>query len=109
MSKIYSTTVVDINGNKQLECSFTISRGSETIVILDEMLTNLTVAQARAESIFLDQSYVSKKISLSTYHIDAVYIGDIISVNSVLYKIIDIVDVIVGAKATINIVGERWQ
>jgi hypothetical protein len=109
MSKVFSQTVETVSSNKEIEIAFEMQRGSEVITINDEMLTNYQVALARAESIFLEQSYKSKIISVTTYHINDINVGDIVRVDNVLYKIIKIVDSLSDASAIMQIDAERWE
>lgn len=110
MSKIYSTTIEDIDSsNKEIEIRFDIPRGSESIAINDVRINNYPIAKCRAESEFLKQSYISSKVSIETYHIDNVEIGMIANVDSVLYKIQSINEDLSGAKAVMTLEMERWD
>ena len=92
MSKYYSTTIPDgsDNTNNQIEVAFEMARGTEDITIVDELLTTLDVAKDRAESTFLEQSYITKQLTVKTFHIDEVNIGDIVQIDLVNYKVIKI-------------------
>lgn len=106
-----SETISDtsnINTNNELSLSFeVVNGGTETVYIEDKLLTNYEVAQARAESVLLEDGYINKRISINTYHIDNLHIGDIFQVDGLLYKTISINEKIQGAKVSMDIVGER--
>jgi len=112
MTKYTSESITNdtgINTNLELSVSFEIDTGSETVFVDEKLLTNYTVAEARAKAIFLDSGYISKRIAISTYHLDNINIGDLISVDSALYKIISLTDKVVGAKCSLDIIAERWD
>lgn len=109
MSKYYSDTVDTTASNNELEIAFEQENGVDIISINDEMLTNYNVVRSRAKSILLSQGYISKKVSISTYHIDGLHIGDIISVDGILYKAQSITNTIIEAKVSMTIVAERWE
>ena len=109
-TKTYSIEKDVKTSNGQLEKQYTlVGRGTETIRVEDEALTTDEVCQARAESIFLNTSYLHNIITVSTYHIDGINLGDILRVRGILYKIIEITEDIVGAKATMQIIAKRWE
>lgn len=107
-----SETISDTSNtstNNELSLSFEIDNGgTETSYVEDKLLTNYEVAKARAESIFLDEGHINKRISFSTYHIDNLNIGDIFKVDGLLYKTISINEKIQGARVSMDIIGERF-
>lgn len=110
MAKYHSVVIPDTatNTNNQIEASFEMARGTEEITINDELITDYEVAKARAEAIFLEQSYHQEQLFIETFHIDEVNIGDVCSVGGVLYKIERIVDIIEGAKVKFSVTLIRW-
>lgn len=112
MSTFTSKTISDtsnINTNNEVSLSFeVVNGGTETVYIEDKLLTNYEVAQARAESVLLEDGHINKRISINTYHIDNLHIGDIFQVEGLLYKTISINEKIQGAKVSMDIVGERF-
>lgn len=112
MSTFTSETISDTSNtstNNELSLSFeVVNGGTETVYIEDKLLTNYEVAQARAESVLLEDGYIHKRISINTYHIDNLHIGDIFQVDGLLYKTISINEKIQGAKVSMDIVGERF-
>lgn len=111
MSVYHSTTLPSdlTSTNNEIEASFEMTRGTEEITINDELITNYDVAVARAESIFLEQSYTTKQLVVKTFHLDGISIGDICSVQDVYYKITKIVDSVSGEKAEMTITMKRWE
>ncbi len=103
------TNESNTNSNSEVALSFTIPTGTETININDKLLTNYEIAQARAKSEFLDNGYISKRVTISTYYLDDVYINDTIQVNAVFYKIIRLQVKVNGAKVNLEITAERWE
>lgn len=83
--------------------------GTENISIVDNLLTTEEAAIDRAESIFLDQSYIHEILEIETYFRDEIHIGDIIEYNSKMYKIKEVI--ITGEKSSIkmNIKVQRWD
>ena len=108
-----SETITDTSNtstNNELSLSFDIDNGgTETVYVEDKLLTNYEVAKARAESIFLDEGYINKRVTFSTYHIDNLHIGDTIQLDDLLFKVIGIRDVIKGAKVSMEITAERAE
>ncbi len=107
--KYTSTTITESGGNGQFEGSFDIATGSETINVTDELLTSNEVAKSRAESIFLEQGYNTKVVSIEIAHIDNVSVGDITEINSILYVIENIEDYTEGIKTKLRISAKRWE
>jgi hypothetical protein len=107
-----SETISDTSNastNNELSLSFDIANGgTETLYVEDKLITNYEVAKARAESLFLDEGYINKRVSFSTYHIDNLHIGDAIQLDNLLFKVISIKEVIKGAKVSMDIVAERF-
>ena len=103
------TNTTGINTNLEVSLSFEIDSGSETVFVDDKLITNFTVAEARAKSILLEGGYVTKRIAISTYHIDYINVGDLISVDAILYKVINLRDNIKDGKVKMYIVAERWD
>lgn len=110
MSKYYSTTapVGTDNLNKEIEATFEMPRGTETVTINDELITNYEVAKDRAESIFLDQSYITQNMTIQTFHIDDVNLGDTAQVDGILYKVVGVSEEIKDAKVKMTITMKRW-
>jgi len=109
MRKIYSDTVATTETNAQIEIAFELERGgTETVTVIDELLTTEEAARERAEAIFLEQAYTHKIIEIETPHIDGLHIGNIISYNGLLYAITEMIDTIQGAKAAIKLKCTRW-
>lgn len=106
-----SETITDTsntNTNNELSLSFEIDNGgTETSYVEDKLLTNYEVAKARAESIFLDEGYTTKRATFSTYHIDNLHIGDTIQLDGLLFKVISITEKIKGAVVSMDITAER--
>jgi uncharacterized Zn finger protein len=116
MQRYTSKTIVEdeviqhvVPVNEEVSLTFEINRGTETVNVDDKLLTNFEVAEARATSMFLDSSYIKKRVEMETYHLDNLHLGDIIEVDSVLYKVVSIEDNISGAKASMTIVADRWD
>ncbi len=95
--------------NNELAVSFTNSKGSETVNITNTLLTNFEVCGAKADAVFLDDTYVTKRIVIETYHMDGVFVGDIISVDGIIYKVELINEAILGAKVSMKITAQRWE
>jgi hypothetical protein len=109
MGKVFSDTIEDVITNRQYEGSFSCDRGTETITINDEMLTTFEVTKKRAEAEFLTQSYIEKAVTVMTYHIDGINIGDLVEVDGVVYFITGITDNLDGVKATMQITARRYE
>ncbi len=112
MTKITSTNTSNttgINTNLEISTSFEIDTGTETIFIDDKLLTNYDVCEARAKATLLEQGYVTKKITVRTYHLDNININDIISVDGILYKTILLKDIISRGSLEMEIQAVRWE
>ncbi len=110
MGKVYSTTMEEVSNNNEFEATFEIeNRGTENISVADEMLTNYEVTKDRAEAIFLEQSYTQKTLSVATYHIDNIHIGDIAEVGAELYVIESIVESLGSPEVSMVINMKRWE
>lgn len=110
MSK-YQSTLIPLgtgNTNKEVEVTFEMGRGTETITIRDELLTSYDVAKARAESIFLEQSYITQMVTIRTFHIDGIELGDTATVDGIKYKIVSITETMEWAKIPMTISMKRW-
>ena len=107
-----SETISDTSNtstNNELSLSFDIDNGgTETVYVEDKLLTNYDIAKARAESVFLDEGYINNRVTISTYHIDNLHIGDPIQIDGLLFKVISAKDVIKGAKVSMEITAERF-
>lgn len=95
--------------NSEIEYSFICDRGTEEIQIHDELITNQAVAQARAESIFLEKSYIESTVTFTTYHLDGVQVGVVVEVDNKNYKVVDAETSISGAKVTLQVTAKRWD
>jgi hypothetical protein len=96
------------NINAQVEASYTHARGTEIVHIQDELLTNDTVTQDRAEAELLNQGYKEKVLTIETYHIDQMKVGSLIEVSGVIYKVTSVTDNVAGVKASMTITMKRW-
>lgn len=108
MEKYVSKTVEDDVSSNELEIAFDFVSGDNDIVVKDELITNYETAKARAESIFLEKSYKVEAIEISTYYQNGLEIGDIILIDNLRYKIVDISLDIEKVKAEMNIIAKRW-
>ena len=107
--KYTSTTIMESGGNGQFEGSFSIDTGSETINIADELLTTYEVAKSRAESIFLEQGFNTKVVSIEIAHVNNMEIGDAVELDSTLYVIDSMEYYIDGVKTKVKISSKRWE
>jgi len=106
---IITDSVVEPPKNLEVSLSFTVNVGTEEINIKDELLTNFNVSKARATSIFLDSSYIAKRVTFETYHFDGLRIGNYISIDGSVYVVESIIDTIAGAKISSKITAQRWE
>jgi len=95
-------------GNNEITIKYDHATGTENIFVDDELLTTTAITEERANSIFLEQSYIHTTISVDTYHRDNLNINDVVELDSVNYIVIGIDDTIVGAVAQIGLVLKRW-
>lgn len=110
MGYTYSTDIGTGQVNNELERKYINTHsGTESIEVTDEALTSIEACDERAESVFLDQSYIQSIVTLSTYHRDGLKIGDVVSLDNILYKIESIDESCQGAKAEITINMKRWD
>ena len=106
--KTISNTKATLSTNLQVEAAYEMARGTQTIEVIDEMITNEYAARARAEAIFLEQSYSNAQITLTTFHHDFIEIADYISYESLNYIVTKLEYNITGAKVSMTITAKRW-
>ncbi len=77
MSVFTSTEYCNLNNNGY-EGLFTHDRGTEQIIIKDNLVNNVTVATARAKAEFLKGGYVERWVNITSVHIPELKQNDII-------------------------------
>ena len=111
----YTSTTTTTDGintqvtNGELVTSYSNVKGVDTVTVSDILLTNQQVCEDRAKAIFLDETYITTRKVVETYHIDDMLIGDLVEIDGILYKVKAISDKVKDAKAIMRITCERWD
>ncbi len=108
----YSTTTTtrEVAKNAQLERVFEYPSGAgvKSLTITDELLTTEGATQERAEAELLNFAHRHTSIEFETYY-RSVEVGDDISIDSTLYKVVGVQIKIKGAEASTQIKAKRWD
>ena len=97
------------SSNADFEYVFVLDGGkSGTMTIVDESLSDQTAAELRARSEFLDNGYKKRFISFSTYN-TSLSVNDIIMVNGLKYKIVELTYDADNISSTVSVRGVRYE
>lgn len=111
MTKVTSVPFIN-NGksNSEIQASFSLFETSiASMKVSDKLLTNLEVAECRARAELLKNGYIANRVSISTYHINDIELGHIISLNDVLYFVDSIKEYVLGAEVSMTLVLVRYE